>query len=169
MFRGELCQFLKAANTDPNWRKLIGRKHLDKHQRDVEFVLRVLALTSSSGEYEKPMKEFLNSEMSKNITGKSQSVRRFFKAFPTITRTLANQLGEKPFHIRGPLNISVLDSVMAVLLEHPQKTNKLKGLKEKYESLINDAEFLEAATVNTTDTKTVNTRLGIVRRALLGD
>ncbi|MBX3177274.1 MAG: DUF262 domain-containing protein [Candidatus Hydrogenedentes bacterium] len=167
VFRGEFCQLLKEANTDPNWRKILGRKNIDKHLRDVEFILRVFSLVGSAGGYEKPMKEFLNVEMGKHRSGKTSKVREFFKAFPIVTDLVVRNLGERPFHIRGPLNISVLDSVMSVCIENHRKLTGSRNLKKRFEHLRQDQDFIDAATVNTTDTKTVNNRLTIVCRALL--
>ena len=167
VFRGEFSALLKDANRDPNWRLIIGRPNLDKHQKDVELLLRVFALVGSGGGYEKPMKEYLNKAMKKHQSGSTKKVNSFLKVFPKVTEHVVSELGEKPFNLRGPINVSALDSVMAVLIENQSKLSKI-NLTEKYANLIKDDEFLEDTSVNTTDTKTVNSRIQRVKNVLFG-
>ncbi len=167
VFRGEFSKLLKHANKDPNWRLILGRPNLDKHQKDVELLLRVFSLVGSGDRYEKPMKEFLNLAMKKNQNGRSRKVRKFLDIFPQITEYVVSEIGEKPFHLRGPLNISALDSVMSVLIENHSKISKI-NLSRKYQQLTNDYEFLEETSINTTDTKTVISRISRVKEVMFG-
>jgi len=167
VFKGEFSNLLKDLNKDSNWRNIIGKPNLDKHQKDIELILRVFSLVNASEQYEKPMKEFLNKAMKKHETGESKKVNNFLKVFPEVTKIIVNTIGEKPFHLRGPLNISALDSVMSVLIEQHNKIDKI-NLVEKYEALKNDSYFKDEVTINTTDTKTVNNRLNRVAKILFG-
>jgi len=166
VFRGRFSKLLKEANKNDNWRKIIGRPNLDKHQKDVEFILRVFSLVGYSTKYEKPMKEFLNKAMKKHQSGETKKTENFFKVFKVVTQKIISEIGEKPFHLRGPLNISALDSIMSVMIENYSKLNNI-NLGLNYQALVEDGEFLETATINTTDTKTVISRLEIVKRILL--
>lgn len=168
VFRGEFNKSLREANGEENWRKIIGRPYLDKHQRDVEFLLRVFSLVGNYGDYEKPMKEFLNKAMEGNRRGKSKKVTSFFDVFPKVTKMVVEQLGSKPFHIWGPLNISVLDSVMSTLIENYKRIDE-EDLKDNYGGLIKDGAFEESTRFNTTDAKTVLARFSIVKDYLVGD
>lgn len=167
VFRGQLSHLLKEANKDLNWRKIIGRPNLDKHQKDVELILRVFSLVGSSQQYEKPMKEFLNKAMKKHESGDSKKAKNFFDAFPIVTNEIVSKLGEKPFHLRGPLNVSALDAVMSVLIENYKKLPKI-DLQKNYKKLLSNKKFEEDTTVNTTDTKTVTNRLKVVNEILIG-
>jgi len=167
VFRGEFSSLLKEANKDPNWRLILGRPNLDKHQKDVELLLRVFSLVGSRGEYEKPMKEYLNKAMKKHQAGNSKKVTNFLKIFPEVTEHIISELGEKPFNLRGPINISALDSVMSALIENHSKLSKF-SLSERFNELIEDDDFLEDTSINTTDTKTVNSRMARVKYVLFG-
>ncbi len=140
VFRGKFNQLLKEANKDVNWRKIIGKSYLDKHQKDIEFLLRVFSLVGAYNTYEKPMKQFLNNAMGNNKKGTSEKTTMFFEVFPQVTEMVVARLGPKPFHLRGPLNISALDGVVSSLIENFSKINK-STLKEKYDKLIKDAQF----------------------------
>lgn len=167
VFKGHFSKLLKEANKDTNWRHILGRPNLDKHQKDVELLLRVFSLVGSGSKYEKPMKEFLNLAMKKHQGGDSKKVIKFLEVFPKVTEYVVSEVGEKPFNLRGPLNVSALDSVMSVLIENYSKLSKV-SLAEKYEQLIHDEDFLEYTSVNTTDTKTVVNRISRVKEVLFG-
>ena len=168
VFRGKFNQLLKEANKEDNWRKILGRPYLDKHQKDIEFLLRVFSLVRQYENYEKPMKQFLNVAMKKHRDGKSKKVVRFFDTFPKVTKMIVEQMGSKPFHLRGPLNISVLDSVMSSLIENYKHVDK-SNLGEQYKKLTKNKVFIESTRFNTTDAKTVLARFNIVKRHLIGD
>ncbi len=167
VFRGEFNKKLKKANKDVNWRRILGKTYLDKHQKDIELLLRVFALTGAFENYEKPMKEFINVAMKKHRGGNSQKVVAFFDAFPRMTQLVIDALGDKPFHLRGPLNVSALDSVCSVLMENVAAI-KPSDLSVRYIALKNDEGFQNNTSYSTTDTKTVLDRIRTVRRHLLG-
>ncbi|WP_338431658.1 DUF262 domain-containing protein [Synechococcus elongatus] len=168
VFKGKFSQILKEVNKDQNWRLILGRPNLDKHQKDVELILRVFSLVGSDGSYEKPMKEFLNLAMKKHQKGDSKKVRDFLRIFPKVTEYVISEIGEKPFNLRGLINVSALDSVMAVLIENHSRLSRL-NLAERYNNLINDDDFMRDTSINTTDTKTVNNRIARVKDVLFGD
>lgn len=167
VFRGGFNKKLRAANQDENWRKILGKSYLDKHQKDVELLLRVFSLVGSEPDYEKPMKEFLNRAMKKHDSGTSKKAAKFFEVFPAITKAVTSTLGQKPFHLRGPLNVSALDSVMSVLISHYKKIDSI-DLKKRFAALRADTEFDDYTRINTTDTKTVLARIEKVQEYLLG-
>lgn len=168
VFRGEFNRLLKAANNEDNWRKIIGRPYLDKHQKDVEFLLRVFSLVGAYKDYDKPMKQFLNKSMRKHRKGTTVKIKTFFDVFPKVTKMIIDQMGPKPFHLRGPLNISALDSVMSSLIERYKDVDKSK-LKQQYGKMVKDKDFEWSTIYNTTDAKTVQTRFEIVKKYLIGD
>lgn len=166
VFRGGFNKLLRRANKDPNWRLILGKKYIDKHQKDVELLLRVFSLSAPAPVYEKPMKEFLNLEMKRHNKGTTKKTKEFFEAFPKVTEAIVSAIGTKPFHLRGPLNVSALDSVMSVLMDSHKQLDKI-NLAESYKKLLLDAKFIDSATINTTDTKTVAIRIARVEKYLL--
>lgn len=166
VFRGPLADLLKEANKDKNWRQILGKNTLDKHQKDIEILLRVFALVGAVNKYEKPMKEFLNRTMKQHERGDSKKAEKFFALFPEATKHIITALGAKPFHLRGPLNVSALDSVMCVLIENYSKISTTK-LENGFKSLVKDKEFLKVTQMGTTDTKTLQDRTALVRAHLL--
>ena len=167
VFRGEFNKSLKKANKNKHWRKILGKPYLDKHQKDVELLLRIFSLVGAGDKYEKPMKEFLNKAMVKHDSGATKKVSNFFDVFDDVVDKVVKILGEKPFHLRGPLNVSALDSVMSVLIENHRKIDSL-DLENSYSELLEDKEFDEHTRYNTTDTKTVIARIEKVKEIMIG-
>ncbi len=167
VFRGPLSLMLKDANKDKYWREILGKKTLDKHQKDVEVLLRVFSLVGAPDKYEKPMKEFLNKAMKHHDSGDTKKVDKFFTLFQKVTKLVATELGEKPFHLRGRLNVSALDSVMCVLIESFSKVSS-EQLADRYQNLVNNDDFSKRLTqLGTTDTKALQERVALVREYLL--
>ncbi len=113
------------------------------------------------------MKEFLNTAMKKHQGGETKKATAFFDAFPKMTKMVIEKLGDKPFCLRGPLNISALDSVCSVLIENIGM-GYADSLGKRYEALKYDKDFQTHTSYNTTDSKTVEDRIKAVRRHLLG-
>jgi hypothetical protein len=167
VFRGEIVQILRNLNRDENWRSILGQPDLNKHQVDVELVLRVFAFINGALKYERPLKEFLNKVMKKNRNGDTSDIQRFQNLFPLVTKRIVDILGSKPFHIRGRLNISALDSVMSTLIQNYEKIPE--DLAMRYKKLIEDSKFETLTTIGTTDTATVKQRFKMVKKYLIGE
>ncbi|NBB84525.1 MAG: DUF262 domain-containing protein [Alphaproteobacteria bacterium] len=165
VFRGGFVGILRDLNRNDDWRKIIGKTSIDKHQRDVELVLRVFALSRQDGEYEKPMKEFLNKAMERNQKGTSSRVKYFEKEFKEVSKFIVSSVGVRPFHLRGPLNSSALDSVFCTLMDYPVARNS--SFPKSFDALIRDEDFSDLTQLGTTDTNVVRERFEIVRRYLL--
>ena len=167
VFRGEFASALKELNKDAHWRTILGRRQYDKHQRDVELILRVFSLAGNWRKYEKPMKEFLNLNMLRNQRATSTRFKKFLHIFPRATNLVAKKLGKKPFHVRGPLNSSALDSVLAIIVENFDKLPK--DIDRRYEKLLKDEDFHEATYYGTSDIVVLQKRFEIATKCLLGE
>ncbi len=167
VFRGNLVRLLRELNADQNWRFIMGKNTFDKHQKDVELILRILALSKKSSEYEKPMKEFLNKAMSKERKGDSQKIKIFSELFIKTAKLIIDGLGKKPFHIRGPLNTSVLDSVFCTLLDNNSKVPS--DLKNRFHNLLADENYDRLTYIGTTDTNVLKDRFKKAYSYLIGN
>lgn len=165
VYHGPLVELLSKLNSTPSWRKIIGKTSLDKHQKDIELILRVLSFATRSDKYEKPMKEFLNKTMALDRKALSPAVRRFSSSFAKVCDLVVSVLGERPFNPSGRINASALDSVLGVLLAHDDVLPS--DLKARYEALFNDVDFKETLSVSTSDAAVVRKRLAVVRKHLI--
>jgi hypothetical protein len=165
VFRGEIVHLLRELNKDKNWRLILGKPDINRYQTDVELILRILAFMNGASKYEKPMKEFLNKTMRKNQNCDTDDIKLFRDLFPKVTEMIVEDLGEKPFHIRGPLSTSALDSVMGVILQNYDHIPN--DLGDRYGRLIEHNKFIEYTTLATTDASIVKDRFKLVRKILI--
>jgi hypothetical protein len=165
VFSGNIVPGLRELNRNSGWRKIIGNKVEDKFQRDVELILRLFALFRKWGTYEKPMKEYLNRQMSGNRSFRGQDAIDFSARFPEVVQVVLDGLGDRPFRPRRVVNAAILEAVMVTLLENSDITPQV--LAQKYSLLINDNEFDAAIRGATTDTKMVKDRLSVAARMLI--
>ncbi|MHC4454520.1 MAG: GmrSD restriction endonuclease domain-containing protein [Planctomycetota bacterium] len=166
VFLGEFVKILKKLNEDKNWRKVLGKPTFDKHQKDVELILRIFSLSNNWQKYEKPMKEFLNVTMEKEKSGKSSKVKQFVENFPRATDVIIKKLGAKPFHVRGPLNSAVLDSVFCILLDNIDKLPD--DIDQRFKKLVGDEEYKETTFYSTSDASVLKKRFEMTQGYLLG-
>ncbi|UIJ44616.1 DUF262 domain-containing protein [Sphingomonas cannabina] len=151
---GPFVDALKKMNEVDSWRKIIGQPKIDKRLRDVELVLRCLALSEKGSAYEKPMKGFLNKYM-EDRRGDDSDYDNLIYNFKISSDYILSQLGEKPFHLRGRLNYGALDSIMAAVLADIAPSD----LNERFMALREDTAYDAAITYNTSDESVVELRL----------
>lgn len=165
VYRGQLVNVLGELNEDPHWRSILGKNTKDKHQKDVELVLRMFAMGYFRDEYEKPMKEFLSVVMERERHGQSKTVERFAARFRVVAELIHKQLGAKPFHVRGPLNSAALEAVFCSLLA--TKAAVAENLGKRYDKLKEDENFLKATLYSTSDVAVVKERFARTQSILL--
>ena len=167
--RGDTNDFLDRLNEDPAWRIIIGTQVPARRFRDVELILRILALSEKWRNYGESayggqsMQDFMDKYMEVLDKADSQTLEQWKERFSKACKRIVSQLGEKPFHLRGRLNLGALDSVMACTIElgdslKPQIVDEYARLRE------NDA-FLASVTHNTSHTLEVHQRFNLVHSA----
>ncbi len=167
IYSGPFNNLLLELNKAKKWRRIVGTLHVDKRMRDVELILRFLALTQARSQYSKPMKNFLSDFMEeKRFTSRKElsSNKRMFK--DTVDE-VTECLGRKPFHIRAGLNAAVYDSVMTSFALARKKVSR--SIKSRYERLLNNKSFQAYVSSSTTDVDVVKKRIALARHRLFGD
>ena len=165
VFRGPIVPLLRQLNGDPNWRSILHKERPDKHQKDLELILRLFALSTRLLEYEKPMKAFLNKTMGANRKADSEDLTRFVSLFPQTTKIVVEKLGSHPFHVRGPLNSAVLDSVFCTILNNLDRLPS--DLPHRYRTLVQSPDYTSLISGSTTDTLVIKRRFNLANESLL--
>jgi hypothetical protein len=111
------------------------------------------------------MKEFLNRTMHRERAGTSDAVKNFISTFPKITAAIISAFGERPFHVRGPLNSSALDAAFAALIQ--TKKTLPADLAQRYKKLKEDQTFKETTFFSTSDLSVVKRRFDVARQHLV--
>ncbi len=159
VYFGRLFDKLEELNKNPKWRKIIAKEKVDKRLRDVELVLRILALHEYWESYSKPMKGFLNSFMAdiKRLPDDEldPKLEYFTEKFNSACNTIEGSLPAKPFHLRGRINYAAMDSIFVAIM---QMDDVPGDIAERYNNLVNDDDFVRSATLNTSDESTLHAR-----------
>ena len=166
VYAGPFSAFLGDLNGFEPWRRILGKHEPDARKKDVELILRFLAMRDT-GSYEKPMKDFLSKFMRKNQNASQSALRKTGRLFKQTCGTVLDSLGDKPFHIRSGLNAAVMDAVMCAFA---QNLNSIPlDLRSRYESLLKDEEFEKNTRGGTTDATVVRRRFDQATAHLFGD
>lgn len=166
IYHGRFNDLLMELNRNTSWRAIFGRRAPDTRLRDVELILRFLALSESSPSYGKPMKDFLSRFMSRHRNAPSEILKSFADRFAEVAAIVNNELGPKPFHVRAGLNAATFDAVFVALARGATYTPG--ELRARYRLLIANEDFIKATTSGTTDVETVRARFALASRALVG-
>ena len=164
---GPLNDLLVEMNGNGDWREILGKQEPDKRMRDVELVLRFLALTYDAAGYAKPMKDFLNKFMDAHRSPSTTEADEFRSLFARTSLAIHQALGRRPFHVRAGLNAAVFDSV-AVAFAHNLDRVPLDIGGRYREKLLSNGEYLMAVRSATTDAETVEARIRLARTTLFG-
>ena len=167
VYNGNLLHTIEALNEYKSWRSLIGKNEVDQRYVDVEWILRSFALGTSLETYEKPMKVFLNKFCINNREVFSDKLKLAIDQFTDLTDYLLNELGERPFNLKGKINYAVIDSVIGTLVS-VDKNQWPSDIKDRYEILKMDENFIKCISANTSDANAVQNRFERVKTILLG-
>jgi len=99
LYHGAFAALLARMNENADWRALYGRKN--SRLKDIELILRFLALYFHAGSYERPMKAFLNRYMAANRNLEKQPEAVVRPIFEETTKAIRSGIGYQAFRDRG--------------------------------------------------------------------
>lgn len=166
VYHGPFNELIGELNADINWRRIFGKTSADRRQRDIELVLRFLALRQSSADYEKPMKDFLSQFMRLRRRAPKEELDTYKRVFQDTASSVVASLGEKPFHVRAGLNAAVFDSVFTAFSKNLNRIPP--DIRQRYASLVKQEAFLRSVSSGTTDKDVVASRLSVAEDRLFG-
>ena len=100
------------------------------------------------------MKDFLNKYLDKHKNINMEDEIYLRDNFQRVCKDVLEELGEKPFHLKGRLNYAVMDSVMSTILN----SSKPAKMKEQYGQLLQNEKYIEACSISTSDEKILTER-----------
>jgi len=163
MYHSLFMTNLFNKNLDQRWRVLLGRPEPELHMRDIEIMLRALALARSGTNYAPSMVRFLN-RFADDARGFSEettaeimdSFEWFLDAFRDVPRALL-------LSRQGKFSQMLFESVYVAALEQRSKAPGGRVDPASVEALTTDANYLGASEQRTTDTVNVQARLTAAR------
>ena len=167
VYQGKLMDEIERLNDNPDWRKIVGKPSL--RLKDQEMILRFMAMLYRSGRYFRPMEEFLNVFVQANRNPDEIWMRDTVDIFERTIRAFAKSMGGSAFRVvRGrTVNAAVFDS-MSTGLANKIETSGAPGedaVREVHDLLLSNNRYLGAVTQNTSDVRSVGTRLRLAKAA----
>ncbi len=160
-YHGPFNDMLIEVNKETAWRDVFGIQQPDARMRDIELIVRFLALNEGSDEYSKPMRKFISDYMARHQ--KESNPDKYGRVFIETIEQVLESLGGRPFHIRRGINVAVFDSVM-VAFAQSKKTPA--DIQERYTTLKDHERFTAITTAGTTDVQVVQERLELANKVL---
>ena len=167
---GKFSIMLSEMNHESKWRSIFGTNNLDKRKRDIELILRFLALRDFTA-YSPSMKDYLSNFMKRYQNANQEQLSQFSLIFEKTCNFVVEHLGEKPFHggskQSSRLNVAMLDAVMVAFSNHTEDIpNDIRG---RYSTLLDSKEFIDGTRLHTTDRQTVITRFNLAEQILFSN
>jgi hypothetical protein len=172
LYHSDFYRMLDRINTNDTWRKLLDLSEPDLHFKDLEFLLRGMAMLQRGDLYRPSMRRFLNlySKECRTMTADDVAfLELLFRNF--VDRVM--EADPKAFVGRTrQFNISIFESVFTAVCSRPLAT-KTSDISEISASQINalkaDAEFQKASQSRTAGKAEVAARLSKAREYLMAD
>lgn len=157
IFYGELDTALRKLNENADWRALFGREH--GRLKDVEAILRYIALLENGNMYKSPMPRFLDKFMEDNrhiSTDRAAALSDEFKRAVALARAARS---DDAFKQGGTFLLATFDGVM-VGITHGLRAGKdgSDWVEERWEELDADQEYRWSIEEFVNDTNRVEAR-----------
>jgi len=167
IYEGTFNTSLNKLNEYTSWRRIFGAATEDKRKRDVELILRFLALLYKTP-YKKPMKKFLNDFMKEHRRSTPKELMIFENVFKQTADTVLRVLGPKPFNLRTGLNAAVYDATFVAFAKNLKNVAAHHKIKSRFDELKENRSFLKLVSQHTTDEDNVPRRIRKANRVLFG-
>lgn len=182
--QGPFNELLIELNKTSNWRKLFGKDDVDERMRDMEFILRFLALDtdfiknneSSNISLKKYLNEFMGFRNSQNI----DIIQERRLKFNNVMNFISEYIGENAFYnitagdetkIRKRFYPTIFDSICpAVAIAQRKLGNNipLEDLEEKRIALLKDPDYRKFTSEGTMQISHIHGRINLALNYLFG-
>lgn len=182
VYQGKFNTLLLELNQDTMWRKLYGLDTPDSRMRDIEFVLRFLAVSDRHWDIQAAgtisLKKFLNQYMGNQITNTDEFLSKRREDFLQTIKFIHNNFDENVFQnilskdptkSAGKFNPTIFDSItVATFIAISLGTVNIENLNEKKAALLLDEDFQDLIKVRTTNESRIAKRIATALRYLYG-
>lgn len=159
IFYGPLDNLLREINENEAWRELFGKPH--SRLKDMELILRFIALREAHGEYRSPMPKFLDNFMEDNREIDPKRAEAIGEAFKKAAKHVKETIGKEGLRAGNTLSVSRFDAVMAgfdaYLQTHPQPSSQEIG--DRLATLEADSDYQWSIDEFVNDTDRVKKRI----------
>lgn len=181
VYQGSFNRRLIELNQDDMWRALYGLEKSDPRMRDIEFILRFLAMSSIDFRTEEiktiSLKKFLNDYMGKFVKAESTVLDPQCELFLNTIRQVKSLFGAVAFHnistkypdrLVSKFNPTIYDSVMIAtqIAFESGMTVQHNNYPKRRIKLLSDPIYSDAIRIRTTNIAKIKTRISLALRYL---
>ena len=172
MYHSPFYNMLYGVNADQRWRAILQSPQPDLHMKDIEILLRGLAMLIDGDNYAPSMVKFLNQFSRKsesNTADQNDYLKRLMSSFMEGCRGLPKDTFIN--RANGRFNIALYEATFAAVMLGPfEERGELEGSsaieRERIQCLEVDPDFVRASQFATTGTANVKRRLERARTLL---
>jgi len=162
---GSINSFLKTINQIKIWRVLLNKPEEDDRMKDIEMIIRFFALHENWKSYKKPMSTFITDYMKRNKNISKEEQDFLETLFTQVVNKIHNDIGKGAFSLKqSGINVAVFDSLTVAIATIG--VDKIPDLREKFDRLRINPEYVKAVSAATTDDERVKGRIDIAIRIL---
>jgi hypothetical protein len=170
MYHSDFYEMLYRSNSASAWRRLLGNGDPDLHMKDVEVMLRGIALLIDGEQYAPSMVKFLN-QFSRKARGHTPEQNAYLGKLLASFLDACADLPDNAFLNKksGRFNVALFEAAFVASCKAPVDARGMLTQKvqaNRLTELESDAEFLGAMAEGTTQTKNVKIRLARASQVL---
>ena len=170
LYHSPYYDMLFRVNLDPRWRELLGQPEPDLHMRDIEVLLRGVAMWQKGNEYAPSMVRFLNlysKEAQQFRQNQIEEIEGTLNWFLSATENVSRTPFLTP---QGRFSLPLFESVFAAAGQLNDAQHTPWSLDAAtVDRIKTDQEFLTFSQAQTTDTSNVKGRLRVAKDFLSQD
>jgi len=162
LFHSEFYKKLYQLNMNPYWRQITPSEVPDLHMKDIEMLLRSIAILVNKETYRPSMTKFLNKFSNDAKSMKIEMIDYLGELFIKFVEEYS-KLDKKIFYTgNNRFSITIFESIFfySCIDAFKNRTLDIKvAEEEKFNELRNNPDYISATLDNTASTKSINTRL----------
>lgn len=180
IFQNNYSRMLSNINEDDLWREVFGDSSPHKRMKDIEMILRYLALKDyklkSPDAGSLSFVELLNKHMAENTNVSFDKMESLKKDFFNVLYFIANTFGKDVFRtnlsdnnkITKKFFTTIFDAIMVATYYALNNNPNVTSSKEKLFELFNNEEFRTYINSHTTENKAIYGRISLACEVLYG-
>ena len=163
MYHSDFYETLRRLNNENEWRRFFKNPEPDLHMKDIEILLRGLAMLAEGDQYKTTMARFLN-DYSKRSASNSKDENSYLSDLFIAFLFSCKELPDNVFFNKNTskFNIALYEAVFAATCKPFFKAKSIPNIiveKSKINELKDNEQFKEASSARTTNSANVRTRL----------
>lgn len=161
-------RMLVRLNNKEEWRDLMDKPTQDLHSKDIELILRSMALLQDGDNYSPKMITFLNA-FSQKSKGFSQEYIKYLEELFMSFISSCSMLGEKAFFRNNRFSTTLFDSVFVAACDQVFKNKTLLKSKidpKSFESLKEDNDFISFLISGSSSSENIKGRINRAKEVI---